>query len=111
MSKKEYVILKDISVVVTDFLYFLKRSGFILNFSLKEDSYRIRLNAKIGKLNFRYNEGLSGVRMSKDLMPLMPNFNQRIVLMYSNKGGYKIMSVEESFSYKVSGVIIGILTV
>ncbi len=109
MAKKNYVMVKDLSIVVTDFLSFLKRSGLILSFNLEDSFYKIKLNVKAKKLNFFYNEGLRGRKISKDIMPLMPTFNQRMVLVRSNKKGYKIMTIEESFSYKVGGTIMGIL--
>ena len=41
MAKKNYVMVKDLSIVVTDFLSFLKRSGLILSFNLEDSFYKI----------------------------------------------------------------------
>ena len=106
-AKKEYVYIKDLSSLISDFLYFLKRNGLILSFKLEKKNYLVRLNILRKSLVFSYHSALGGRKLAKKWIALIPSFSHRMLLVYSNKFGYKILSIKESYSYEKGGIILG----
>ena len=112
VSNKEYVITKDISSNIRYILFFFKRKGLILSFeAVGKNVYEIRLNLKEKKINLSYNEGLRGRKISKKSLPLVLGFNQKLVLMYSHSCFFKVFTLEESYSYNLGGIIMGVLII